>query len=146
MATATPPNTSGKPGAGTSSAPEMHRLLPLAQEAVVLLCSLGQDLMLGQLRHLKVKKTEVGTPLRRLQAHSCLEAGEWVGAHLCMCKSLLTPRNTLLLSRTISLNRMSSDMATTSQFPQPVVFVGSQNLVWERSLDFFSPTSGSHQS
>lgn len=93
MAAATPRNMGGKPGTGTSWAPVMHRLLPPVQEAVALLYSLGQALMLGQLKRLKVNKTEVGTPLRWLQAHLRLMAGKWVGTHLCMCKKILLPQH-----------------------------------------------------
>lgn len=66
--------------------------------------------------------------LRWLQAQSCLKAGKWVGSHLCVCKDLLpvTP-----FSRTRRLKPMSSDIATTSQSPRPLVFVRSQNLGWE---------------
>lgn len=69
--------------------------------------------MLGQLRRLKVSKTEVGTPLRRLQAHSRVKAGKWVGTHLCVCKNLLPPPTPI--SRIRILNPMSNDVATTSQ-------------------------------
>lgn len=65
----------------------MHRLLPPVQEAVALLCSLGQVLMLGQLHCLKVNKTEVGTPPRQLQAHLRRQASKWVGSHLCVYKN-----------------------------------------------------------
>lgn len=80
-----PPDMSGKPGTGTSWASVMHKLLLLVQEAVALLCSLRQALMLGQLSHLKVNKTEV---LKWLKAHSHLKADKWVGTHLCVCKNL----------------------------------------------------------
>lgn len=113
----------------------MHRLLPLVQEAVALLCSLGQVLMLSQLRCLKVNKTEVGTPPGQLQAHLRRQASKWVGAHLCVCKNYPPGPQT----------SMSSDIATTSQSSHSVVFIGLQNLCWERSLDFFSPTSCSNQ-
>lgn len=66
--------------------------------------------------------------LRWLQAQSCLKAGKWVGSHLCVCKDLLT---VTLFSRTRRLKPMSSDIATTSQSPHPLVFVRSQNLGWE---------------
>lgn len=49
-----PPDMSMKLGTGTSWAPVMHWLLPQVQEAAAVLCSLGQVLMLGQIRCLKV--------------------------------------------------------------------------------------------
>lgn len=66
--------------------------------------------------------------LRWLQAQSCLKAGKWVGSHLCMLKNLLplTP-----FSRTRRQKPMTSDIAATSQSPQPVFSLRSQNLGWE---------------
>lgn len=138
MAIATPPDMSGKPGTGTSWASVMHQLLLLVQEAVALLCSLRQALMLGQLSRLKVNKTEV---LKRLKAHSHLKAGKCEGTYLCVCKNL-PPQH---LSPGQKSKPYEEKYCNHFSVLSPQLFIRLQNLGWERSLDFFIPTSCSNQ-
>lgn len=82
----------------------------------------------GTVHLLKGQSDRSWDTLRWLQAQSCLKAGEWVGSHLCMLKNPLpvTP-----FSRTRRLKPMISDIAATSQSPQPLFFLRSQKLGWE---------------
>lgn len=119
-----PPNMSGKLGTGTFGAPVMHRLLPPVQQAMTLECSLGQVLMLGQLSCL-LGEYDRSWDTTEVAAGTLVSEGmQWVGAHLCICKTF----SLCLFSRQKSLNPMNSDTTSTSQSPCPVFCIGTMNL------------------